>query len=309
MKAFGSFAPLYIEPKRRLVSELEPKFKNSAVAVLDELAAHADEYGLCWPGIHRLATLCRYSPATIQQALDILGSYDYVHVHLDPLGVRPPAYQLSPWVLYIAEDQLDYALDLWNKSSYVKQILTLVEEPESLTRPITRKEPESRTKNITTTTTKTDSSNAEKASQEIDIQREAQESGNNARKDQKRQSPYHSAQSAKNSALSTDNLPSSSAKRNQPKSKDSAAARKSISDPLTDSLAEAVARRLSNWGNTPLVQARGYVATFGRDQVAEMMMAISGEKAVKNPIGLLVYRLENGIKPEKVERHELYGIK
>jgi hypothetical protein len=304
-KSFGSFAPLYVDATRYLIQGIDPRQGRSALAVLQELANHADPVGTCFCGIRRLAQMTRYSAPTVERALNLLSELGYVHeIQItDHYGRSKWHWIISPQVLWISPDYIDMALDLWGKSSICKGIFTKHTQP-----PLTsfnQQQPAVNQNNQQNHHHLTTSSKDEGFAPETDYQLEPEPQREAQASDQSTQPAF-----LNNDYQSTPPAQSapSSAKRNQPKNKNSAAARSAINDPLTDGMSEAVARRLSNWGGTTLAQARGYVMQYGRDRVSEMMESIKGEKGVHNPIGIMCYRLDKGIKPEKVDFNQLLGI-
>jgi hypothetical protein len=144
--AFGSFAPLYIEPKQALARDRVTFF------TLEALAWHCDSLGMCWPGVGRLGALVGYANGSIEDALAKLFELDYIraHVTVSPGGRQRITWQLSPYVLWIVPDHIEAALAEWDAATLrdwhtVMRIESKESQPESLTssknQPKTRKKP------------------------------------------------------------------------------------------------------------------------------------------------------------------------
>jgi hypothetical protein len=303
-KSFGSFAPLYVDATRYLIQGIDPRQGRSALAVLQELANHADPVGTSYCGIRRLAEMTRYSPPTVERALNLLSELDYVHqIQItDHYGRSKWHWIISPKVLWISPDYIDLAIDLWEKSSICKEIFTKHTQP-----PLTsfnQQQPAVNHNNQPNHHHPTTSSKDEGFTPEIDNPEIETEPQREAQTPKFAQPPFVQNGYQPQSTHQARSAPTS-AKRNQPIKKNSAAARIAINEALTDGLSEAVAVRLSRWGGTTLAQARGYVMQYGRDRVAEMMESIKGEKGVHNPLGVMCYRLDQGIKPEKADAYSV----
>jgi len=100
--------------------------------VLIELAFHADEHGLCYPGNQRLGTLTHYAPTSVDRALSILSNQSYIKKHTwrDPVSRRSMwSWQISPYVLYIRDENFTYADTIWTGG--INNLLTQNIQPES----------------------------------------------------------------------------------------------------------------------------------------------------------------------------------
>lgn len=301
--SFGNFAPLYTEPKRRLVQELDPSIKNAVIGVLDELAAHSDERGISWPGTRRLCDLCRYAPTTIENALSVLVDYGYLLIRVDHI-TRSRSFQLSPYVLYIAPDHIEGALFLWNEGSYVKRTLINVEEPESTP----ESEPVPEPVSVTSIKPTPDQRPAWMMAGPItphpdeipypegvdtarldddDGQREAQTPAQRGAPRYYPKPEYQNTTPAQR-AKQEQRVAPQTQKPNVPRA---------ISEPLTALSEEATAKLITSWrGGTTLPQARGIVRAYGATVVQKHMMAIDGQKGVRNPVGLLLFHLKNDVR-------------
>jgi hypothetical protein len=126
-----SFAGVSYEIKRELRKE-----SRVMETVLDELCAHADAYGMAYPGHRRLADKSCYAEESVKVALNKLGDMDLFRCHLTSDGVRAKpflTYQLNPHkVLYVREQLFDEVVKLWNKAKPYSVIRSLTEyvQPE-----------------------------------------------------------------------------------------------------------------------------------------------------------------------------------
>lgn len=137
--AYGSFAPLYIEPKQKLVSNNNGRDRVTFFT-LEALAWHCDSIGMCWPGTKRLASLVGYAVASIEDALAKLFQMDYLraHVTVSPGGRRRITWQLSPYVIWIVPEHIETALTEWDAATLrswnaVMEIESKESQPDSLT--------------------------------------------------------------------------------------------------------------------------------------------------------------------------------
>ncbi len=116
--AFGSYAPVYTDAKRKLFECFPLDVARRVYFVLDALAQHAGPNGMLYRlSYRRLMKIahCRYE--AIQQALIII-CYDmgWLREHRTTLpGRKQPIvdWQLSPFALYIASQHIEDALNLW----------------------------------------------------------------------------------------------------------------------------------------------------------------------------------------------------
>jgi len=280
--AFGSYAPVYIDAQRNLTENLGVKAARATMWVLWELCNHADEHGLCYPGIKRLANLTHYSPDTVRQALINLVELDYLTVHIEKTlrGINK-TYQLSPYVLYVAAEQIENALSIWNsrpKISYVKRILMKVSQPESES----ESEPEVLTRIRNQNQNHHQQNSADKPltphPDADDIQREAQDPRKKLDDDYPDQ---REAQTNQRVAPNTEKF----------------------KVPLTDRESEKKAMELSTWGGgTNRHQARYLVFTYGGNKVQRAMQHIESlGTQVRSPQGLLRTLLQNNTVPEPIQ--------
>lgn len=116
-KSFGSYTPGYIEAKKKLMEERD----RVTYFVLEGLMFHANEYGLCYPGVRKLADLCGYSETNVRRALKKLFEMGYVRGHYlpDELGKKKFRYQISPWVIHIRPEYIQGVMDLWNRATVI----------------------------------------------------------------------------------------------------------------------------------------------------------------------------------------------
>lgn len=289
----GGFAPIFTEAIDRLYESTYPDRARQCENVLRRLAEHSDTYGMCWPGIRKIMERSHYSEGTVKRSLAMLAELDYIRIHVEHSRARRKAqvtWQISPLVLYVREDFLFYAHELWRDGEKYRNEM-FNEQPDSEPESEPEPEPAPVTRPRTTTTTRTE--RKKRKAEPIPHQGEARPVGEaNAPDDS--QSESSEPQSAKRSTRAkpgNQKTPPGSA----PPPPSIAICRK----PLVSTSAESLAQRLAQELSTRLPQARQLIVQFDTQNVemayAWLRTEMREGREVKSPFGLMKWWLEQNV--------------
>lgn len=297
--AFGSYAPLYTEPKRALMELPKGRIIRE---VLEACAEHANPLGMYYAGIRRLMEVACYGFGSVKHALEVLGAMDYLRMHVtyNPLKMRDEViYQLSPWVLYVSSDHIERAIQLWNQaSSYSNERFNA--QPESESRIRTRTEPDSLNQNQNQNQNQNPPSKSETPkTTHPDLPPEEQpESQDGKDHEPTPETAQRGAQNSEQSSPQTQQgrRPQAPAKqssvpppRNVPLEK--------CYEALPHADQELFAQTLAGAGTSPQ-QARQLILSYGHERVATVWTNIQAQKAagktILKPVGMLVAALKRG---------------
>lgn len=126
-KSFGSFIPVYKEAIEKLLYTRD----RVLMSVFLSIVSHADEHGLCWPGVDRLRRIAGYSEATVEASLDKLLEMDWIRGHVERnslTGRESLTIQVSPYVMWIRPTNIVKAMENWQKAT-VRKYLSNVGQP------------------------------------------------------------------------------------------------------------------------------------------------------------------------------------
>lgn len=134
-KAFGSFSPIYIDAKARIWECYTVQEARATLFVLDSLAMHAGPLGtmyrLSWRRIMRTAHMrFEHVQAAVRR---IIYDLDYLREHrlvMPTRGKDIVDWQISPYVLWVAQPVINEALALWY-SAKQPNVSTMETQPES----------------------------------------------------------------------------------------------------------------------------------------------------------------------------------
>lgn len=134
-KAFGSFSPIYIDAKVRIWECYPVPEARSTLFVLDSLAAHAGPLGtmfrLSWRRIMKTSHMrFEHVQAAVRR---IIYDLDFLREHRIVMPTRGKDivdWQLSPFVVWIAQPSINEAMRLWY-SAKQPNVSTMETQPES----------------------------------------------------------------------------------------------------------------------------------------------------------------------------------
>lgn len=320
-KAFGSFAPVYTEAKRYLMDH-ENTFGRTCVMVLDALAQHANPLGLLYAGYKRLMDVTAYSETTVRRALAFLFELDWVRkveIEVPELGETVARWQISPAILWIANEQISRALELWKNAAVIcneiihEQPDSFNQIPDQIPEPATYPDPQP-----------TNQPNQPRKGSWLDGIASADFEGEEPLNDGKGEEPEKQkdkAQSATSREATTSAKREPSAKRESTSPPYSAAPPPPLSEckmPLPDQWDEKLAERIKANMATRMPQARQLIRQHGRDQVLLGIRWLMEEQkkpyVIKSEFALLKWWLDRGAvspgdePPTEEDRYEVVNF-
>jgi hypothetical protein len=280
----GGYAPLYSKKAQELLLSRD----YFTALVFWVLGHHADDMGVCRPGVERISRLIGCSTDQVHGSLLCLEKRGYIRVHQTPNIARRAVdidYQLSPDVIYVREELLERAWLLW-KSTGSLSVMSHTqyipeEQPDSLNQNQNQIFKPAQATSTTTTTKTTTTPEEEKMVRVV-----AEETSENAlvsegkdkdaemRRDHQREAP------------------------NMDKQEETPARRTTFILPLADPAQEALASEVMKAAPTRLPQARQLVYDFGETSIRRALEQLQREKArgaVKNPFGLVKWWLKSNL--------------
>lgn len=282
------YVSLYCDVLERAMVHLDkPDFR-----VLLALLRHVDDYGICYPGVRRLADMVKHAESTVSDAIERLRVAGFVRIISQYNAVRrryETSFMLSPGLCAIRPELQDSVLRLWENLEDRNEIFIndVQPPPESESGITTREAP---TATITTTTTINHSSpgsgdlrNAPGAGEPMS----AYGAGNAKSKDAN-QTP--AAQAAKTSGKAARvKSPPVPAHPPLPDGFDA----KTPLEPEADERAAQELQRV--FPTLTLINARRYVVRYSRDAVLTAAHVAKADLTAVNPVGKFDYLLRCGL--------------
>ena len=263
--AFGSFNPVYRNVWTELTESYQVPFARTVFFVLTAHIMHANELGIHFAGVSEIAAIACYSDTTVLRAEMALSELGWLKMHwikdpTHPRGKALPRYQISPWIMWIAQPFIADAIAWWlravdfNRSS-LRRNETIKAQPES----------ESRIRPRNTTRDNNQNEEPEQRKQGEKQTRKRQTTGEQPEK-QPRKRLYPAE-------IAIDEC------------------RKPIQDQQAERLAQTIAERFQ----TRQPQARQAILSYGAAAVSQavdaMMLEVQDGKVIERPFGYLLSQL------------------
>ncbi len=295
--SYGSFAPIYTGAIDELFNKLYPDRARQAEVILRRIAEHADSYGMCWPGIARLAKVSHYSYGTVKRSIIHLCDFDFIRFHIETSKSRRReqiTWQISPRVLFIKQDYILQVEELWIDAKKGSNVIFNAQpdsesesEPDALTR--------TRTKTRTTSTSRSESAKSEP--QPHAQKQRAAPPANEVRSNAKKSAPAHTETDSANEVRKQEQREA----RKQDEKQGSAPPPPPLSQcrkPLTED-AEKLARKIAEELQTHVTQSRQLILQFDMANVHNALNWLDAEqksgRPIKSPFGLMKWWLEEHV--------------